>query len=190
MKTGLVRVGYAPITAQTETSTTYGDVKYFATAEAGGREYKATPQGTLKEIYANSQPVYQAEINGGYDIELTLIDIIDDISENWYDMDSYSNGMLEKAKDTEKPRFALILSDNDTSAVGKTETFYNCVCTSRPDVTGKTAEKGNWDDQFPVYKISASPRPKDGYVRFTTSGTAALTAVPEPAASTTAPTTP
>ena len=109
-----------------------------------------------------------------------LDDIIDDIEENWYDFDSYSNGMLEKAKDTEKPRFALILSDNDTSATGKTEIFYNCVCTSRPDIAGKTAEKGNWDDQFPVYKISATPRPKDGYVRFVKSGTAELTAVPEP----------
>lgn len=185
MKTGLVRVGYAPITAQTETATTYGEVKYFATVEAGGREYKATPVGTVKEIYANSQPVYQAEINGGYDIELTLIDIIDDIEEDWYDFDSYSNGMLEKAKDTEKPRFALILSDNDTSATGKTEIFYNCVCTSRPDITGKTAEKGNWDDQFPVYKISATPRPKDGYVRFVKSGTAELTTVPEPTNTTT-----
>lgn len=180
MKTGLVRVGYAPITAQTDSTTTYGTITYFASVEAGGREYKAEPVGTVKEIYANSVPVYQAEINGGYDIELTLIDVIDDIEEDWLGHTSYSNGTLEVANDTEKPRFALILSDNDTSNVGKTEVFYNCVLTSRLTIEGKTAEAGDWDTHFPVYKIKAAPRPKDKYVRFTVPGTAVQASIPEP----------
>ena len=121
-------------------------------------------------------------MNGGYEIELTLIDIIDTIAEQWLGYEIRSNGTLEIAKDTEKPRFALILSDSDTSDVGKTEIFYNCVCTSRPDITGKTAEQGNWDDQFVTYKITARPRLKDNAVRLRISGTTELEAIPEPAA--------
>lgn len=189
MKTGLVEVGYAPITAQSATATTYGTPTYFEAAEAGGREYKITPSGNVKKIYANSIAVYEAEGNDGYDIELTLIDIIDDIETDWLGRTEYSNGMLEKSDDTEKPRFALILSDDATGGTGKTETFYNCIVTERPEINGKTKENGEWEDQFPVYKIHASPRPKDGYVRFTTSGTAQLSAVPEPTPAQT-PTTP
>ena len=182
MKTGLVRVGYAPIETQTETTTTYDTPIYFSAAVAGGREYKATAQGTVKTIDASSQTIYEAEANGGYEIELTLIDIIDDIAENWLGFTICTNGTLEKATDTEKPRFALILSDNDTSDVGKTEIFYNCVCTSRPDITGKTSEQGNWDEQFVTYKITARPRLKDNAVRLRISGTTELEAIPEPAA--------
>jgi len=184
MKTKLVRVGFAPITVQNETTYTVGTPVYFAAAEAGGREYKATPTGTVKTIDANSVTVYEAEVNGGYEIELTLIDIIDTIAEQWLGFEVRSNGTLEVAADVEKPRFALILSDNDTSDVGKTEIFYNCVCTARPDISGKTAEQGNWDDQFVTYKIAARPRLKDKYVRFCKSGTAELESIPEPSAPT------
>lgn len=187
MKTSLVRVGYAPITAMTESTTTYGTPVYFEAVEAGGREYKATAQGTVKTIDANSQTVYEAEASGGYEIELTLIDIIDDIAENWLGYTICTNGTLEKATDTEKPRFALILSDNDTSDVGKTEIFYNCVCTTRPDIAGKTSEQGNWDEQFPVYKITARPRLDNKNIRLSKSGTAELEAIPEPQPKTTTP---
>ena len=143
MKTGLKRVGYAMITAQDATTTTYGDVTWLTSTEAGGREYKADPTGTIKEIYADSQLVYQAEAGAGYDIELTLIDIIDDIREDWFGDVSYSNGMLEKSTNTERPRFALLLADDDTSDIGNTEIFYNCACKERPSLSGKTEEKGN-----------------------------------------------
>lgn len=187
MKTGLVRVGYSKIRSQTETAVTYDTPTYFAAAAAGGREYKATAQGNVKTIDANSQTIYEAELNGGYEIELTLIDIIDSIAEEWLGFELCQNGTLEKASNKEKPRFALILSDNDTSDVGKTEIFYNCVCTSRPDITGKTTEQGNWDEQFPVYKITARPRLSDNNIRLTISGTDKLTEIPEPQPKTTTP---
>ena len=114
MKTKLVNVGFAPITRQDKDTYTVGTPVYFAAAQAGGREYKADPTGSVKTIDANSQTVYEAEVNGGYEIELTLIDIIDTIAEQWLDYEIRSNGTLEVAKDTEKPRFALILSDNYT----------------------------------------------------------------------------
>ena len=68
MKTKLVNVGFAPITTQNKTTYTVGTPVYFASAQAGGREYKATASGTVKTIDANSQTVYEAEVNGGYEI--------------------------------------------------------------------------------------------------------------------------
>lgn len=180
MKTKLWKVGYAPITEMTREKTTYGEPVYFADAEAGGREYSATAKGESQTIYANSQLVYGGEENDGYEIKLTLIDIIDDIDEHWLGNTIATNGVLEKTSNKERPRFALILSDKDTDDVGKTVIFYNCQVTARPDISGKTAEEGKWDTQFPEYTIKASPRVSDGYVRFTTSGTDELTEVVEP----------
>lgn len=180
MKTKLVNVGYAPITKIDKDGVTYGTPVYFAAAEAGGREYSMSPSGDSKIIYANSQQVYLGEENDGYEVKLTLIDIIDDIRENWLNDVIANNGVLEKTSNEERPRFALILSDKDTNDVGKTEILYNCQVSERPEVAGKTAEEGSWDEQFVEYTIKSSPRPSDGYVRFTISGTDELEAVPEP----------
>lgn len=180
MKTKLVNVGYAPIISVTKEKTTYGEPGYFAAAKAGGREYSASAKGEAKTVYANSQLVYGGEENDGYEIKLTLIDIIDDIETNWLGNVVANNGVLEKTTNKERPRFALILSDKDTSDIGKTTTFYNCQVSSRPDKKGKTAEEGKWDDQFVEYTIKSSPRVSDGFVCFTTSGTDELTEIPEP----------
>lgn len=79
IKTKLVAVGYAPILSETKEKTTYGNPIYFAAAEAGGREYSISPVGEVKKVSANSQQVYACEQNGGYDITLTLLAVIDDI---------------------------------------------------------------------------------------------------------------
>lgn len=185
MKTKLVNVGYAPITSMTKDTTVYGTPIYFATAEAGGREYSASASGDAKTIYANSQLVYGGEENDGYEISLTLIDIIDDIDENWLGNIIAENGVLEKTTNKERPRFALILSDKDTDDIGKTIIFYNCQVSTRPDKAGKTAEEGSWDEQFVEYAIKSSPRISDGYVCLTISGTDELAEIPEPQLSTT-----
>lgn len=181
MKTKLVNWGYAPITTRSKNGYTYGEPVYPAAASAGGREYKADPSGDVKKIFANSQEVYVAQVNDGYEIELTLIDLIDTIGVAWLGYEQRSNGLLEVAKDTENPRFALLLSDNDTSDVGKTEIFYDCVVTERTSINGKTAEDGKWDEQFVTVKIKAGGRLDNKHVRFAVPGVAELEAVPEPA---------
>lgn len=180
MKKKLVNWGYAKITARAKTGYTYGAPTYPAAASAGGREYKATPRGDVKSIYANSQEVYVAENNDGYDIEMTVIELIDILGTDFLGFETRSNGLLEVSKDTENPHFALILSDAATSGTGTTEIFYDCVCTNRPDITGKTAEEGKWDEQYVTVKIKASPRLNDNAVRLKISGTTELETVPEP----------
>jgi len=83
MKTVIVRIGYAPITFGTGT-VTFGTPVYLADAQAGAREYSAEPKGDLHTVWANSALVYAGNANSGYDINVTLIDIIDDIAKSWY----------------------------------------------------------------------------------------------------------
>ena len=65
----------------------------------------------------------------------------------------------------------------DCSAADFTQ---QCRCNLMGVAIGKTAEQGEWDEQFVTYKIAARPRLKDNAVRFRISGTAELEAIPEP----------
>lgn len=180
MKTGLVRAGYDPITFE-DGKATFGKPVYFADAEAGAREYSAESRGEPKKIWANSQLVYAGEKNSGYDISLTLIDIIDDIKTAWFrDTKIENGGVLELAKTMERPHFALILSEETTDGKGKTTIYYNCVAGKRPSIAGKTAEEGEWEDQFPEYSIISTPLPENNFVKYEISGTAKLTEITLP----------
>ena len=180
IKTKLVAVGFAPILSETKEKTTYGNPIYFAAAEAGGREYSISPVGEVKKVSANSQQVYACEQNGGYDITLTLLAVIDDIEKNWLGKTIAKNGVLEINNNVELPKFALILSDQSTDNIGKTEILYRCSVSARPSTNGATEEDGTFEFQFPEYSISATPRINDNYVKFTIPGVAELGTIPEP----------
>lgn len=180
IKTKLVAVGYAPILSETKERTEYGAPIYFAAAEAGGREYSISPVGEVKKVSANSQQVYACEQNGGYDVTITLLAIIDDIEEKWFGKTIAKNGVLEVNDNVELPKFALILSDQSTDNIGKTEILYRCNVSARPSLNGATEEDGTFEFQFPEYSISATPRINDNYVKFTIPGVAELSTIPEP----------
>lgn len=187
MKTGIVRCGFAPLTV-TAQGVTYGTPVYFADAEAGTREYEAEPKGDVHAVWANSVLVYQGSKNSGYDIKLTLIDYIDDIAEEWYGDAAASmgskSGMAETGNAAQRPRFALILSEETTDGTGKTNVFFNCCAGKKPTIKGKTAEDGDWDDQFPEYSITSSaivdPSNDKSWVKIELPGTAELSAVTLP----------
>lgn len=190
MKTGIVRCGYAPLTV-TAQGVTYDTPVYFVDAEAGTREYEVEPIGDVHEIWANSVLVFLGSKNSGYDIKLTLIDFIDDIAHQWYgDSSAYmgtAQGVAESGAAAERPRFALILSEETTDGTGKTTVFFNCCAGKKPAIKGKTAENGDWDDQFPEYPIKSSvivdPATEDKWVKMEIPGTAKLTAVSLPSSS-------
>lgn len=161
MKTGIVKCGYAPITKGQNGAVTFGTPVYFADAEAGTREYSAEPKGDVHAVWANSVLVYMGSKNSGYDISLTLIDYIDDIAKKWYNDVSVTmgqkSGIAETGQATERPHFALILSEETTDGTGKTTVFFNCCAGKKPSIAGKTTEEGDWDDQFPEYALIAVP---------------------------------
>ena len=188
MKTGIVRCGYAPLTISGVGVPTYGTPVYFADAAAGAREYSAEQKGDVHSVWANSKLVYQGAKNSGYDINLTLIDFIDDVATAWYGDVSATmgsaRGKAEPAKVVERPHFALILSEETTDGVGKTTVFFNCCAGKKPSIAGKTAENGDWDDQFPEYSITSAsvtdPATEKSWIKMEISGAEELQAVTLP----------
>ena len=187
MKTGIVRIGYAPITFGTGT-VTFGTPVYLADAQAGAREYSAEPKGDLHTVWANSALVYVGNANSGYDIDVTLIDIIDDIAKSWYgDVAATMGntaGVAEEGKAVTRPHFALILSEETTDGTGKTTVYFNTCAGKKPTMNGKTKEDGDWDDQFVEYHLISAPleNPSDNkkWVKIELPGTSELAAVSFP----------
>lgn len=153
------RVGYAPMNYNSSTDTfSYGAVTWFVHNEAGGREYTASANGEMSEIYADGVSVYASDENHGYNIELTLLNVVDDIDVCWLGNEVDANGTVgEYASNTERPRFALFIIEDTTDGVGVTHIWYNCVVQKRSDIAGKTSEGSGFDPQFFGVSIAARP---------------------------------
>lgn len=162
------KVGYAPLKEDAEGNITYDSIIWFKSKEAGGREFSAEPNGETTPIWADGQRVLIAEENQGYDIKLTLIDLIDEIDEHWLGNILKDGGTLEINSSEEKPRFALIVANETLKSSKKyaVDTYYDCMVSARPSRNSKTSE-GSIDPMFTEYSISSIPRPDNKYVRFT-----------------------
>lgn len=185
LKKTIAQVGYAPAQINTDTGvTTYGDVRWFVHNVAGGREYAASPNGETTSVYADGIEVYSAEENHGYDIDLTLLRVCDDVDEAWLNRVPEEDGVVEYATNEELPHFALVIIEDTTDGIGETNIWYDCHCTERPEENGKTKEGGGFDPEFPVYKIASRPRMSDSAVKKRISGKERFTKIPEPAGTT------
>ena len=159
IKKTIARVGYAPMTYNPANDTySYGKVVWFVHNEAGGREFSANANGDLTEIYADGVSVYISDENHGYDIDLTLLSVVDDIETQWLGNEVDANGVVaEYANNIERPRFALIIVEDTTDGVGITHIWYNCIVSQRPSIAGKTSESSGFDPQF--FEITVAARP-------------------------------
>lgn len=182
MKKSIAKVGYAPITrttSSTGTTDTYGAVTWLESEKAGGREYSAEPRGEVSEVYADGKVVLSLDSNDGYDIKLTLLDIIDDIKKAWLSQTASTDGIVEYGNVSEYPSFALLLAEDLTNATIELTTYYNTQVTKRPTKNGKTSE-GKFEAQFKEFELAARPRSSDTAVCFEKIITSLPTAVPEP----------
>lgn len=181
LKKGLIACGYAMLTESEETGAiTYADVIWLPSIVAGSREYSAEPRGEMTSVYADSRIVHADNDNDGYDITLTLLNICDNVETDWLNHVAKSNGMAEYADSGEFSRFALILVENTTDGVGKTTIFYDCRCSKRPSLSGKTKEGSGFEYAFAEYALVSSPRPTDALVKFVVDGKTKVTSVTEP----------
>lgn len=163
IKKTITKVGYAVISP---VDGSYNTITWLVSDEAGGREYSADPKGDSVKVYADGKEVYAEPGNDGYDIKLTLLAATDEVDTIWYSCyETGKNGIAEYATNKENPRFALIVVEDTTDGMGITNIFYNCQCSARPSITGKTKEGSSWEAQFPEYPITASAR-EDGLVRY------------------------
>lgn len=182
MKKGITGIAYAMAHYDKQAGTlTYDAPRYLPSAVAGGREYSADPRGDSQKVYADSIAVYGDTINDGYDLGLTLLSTFDNqFREDLLNEVDDGNGIAEYANVTEFPYMAIIIHEDTSDGVGLTSVYYYCQASGRPSDSGKTAEQGNFDFEFPQYPIVASPRPTDRLVRYQIPGTEHLQEVPEP----------
>ncbi len=157
------KIGYALFDGETG----YKDIVWLATDEEGGREYSAEPEGDSLKIYADGREVYNDPGNDGYEIKLILLAATDNVETAWFSCFKLTDeGMAEYSTDKENPHFALIIVEDTTDGKGMTTIFYDCCCSGRPSISGKTKEGSSWEAQFPEYTLSSVARESDGLTRY------------------------
>lgn len=173
MEKTIARVGYAQITESTDSSNnttySYGPIKWFGTKEAGGREFEASPNGEFNETYADGTVALAVNENNGYDIKLTLLDLVDDVETDWFGNLKDSDGnIIEVNSGKPMPTFALVKASKNLKSSKKltVETYFYCRANERVTRKSKTSE-GKLDLQFPEFSIAARPRPDNDLVRYT-----------------------
>ena len=163
MKKSIVKVGYAPITWSEETKKySYGAIKWFESEKSGGREFKAEPRGESAEVHADGKVVIAVNENDGYDIDLQLLDIVDDIDKDWLgnEVSTDGNGVAEYNTGAGFPKFALAVVHTMTSGKYLTEYYYQTQVSERPGKNSKTSE-GKFDAAFFDIKLKSLPREHD-----------------------------
>lgn len=186
MKKGITGLAFALATlttdAQGNQSITYGPIENLVTTTSGGREYSLDPRGDSQSVYADSVKVYGDTINDGYDLNVTLLSVLDRVVQTkWLKMQQAENGIAEYANVGEMPYFALIIYEDTSDGVGQTSVYYWCQASGRPSDAGKTAEGGNFDWAYPQIPLAATPRPTDKLVRLLIDGKTRLATLPEAA---------
>lgn len=156
------RVGFAPmlrgIKETDSRSVAFDRMIWFEHNEAGGREYTATANGEMTNIYADGYNVYTSDENHGYDIQLQLLSVVDDIDVMWLGNQVDSDGVTaEYANNVERPRFALVIIEDTADGKGCTHIWYNCIVAQRPDIAGRTSDDSGFDQQFFDVQIKANP---------------------------------
>lgn len=164
-------------------SVTYDEIINLPTRTSGTRSYSATARGETKEIYADGVKVTGDTVDDGYDIDWELLSLLDGVVyEKCYGMRKTTGdkeGIVEKADGKELPYFAAIFYEDTKDGQGVTTFFPWVQGTQRPDITGKTAEGGSFDPEFPHVQMAATPRPGDKYVMWRFKGNTRLTEIPE-----------
>lgn len=150
----IAKVGYA---VYDEKTSSYGEVVQLESAEAGGRNFTAEPRGEVTEIYADGIVALATDNNDGYDIELELLDIIDDVEKDWYGMsiNETTGAKAEFATGALMPKFCLMLLEEKIGSYQLTY-YPMCQCSKRASKASKTSE-GSFDPQFPTVSIAARP---------------------------------
>lgn len=185
MRKSIARVGYAIPTFTKDTGYSYAAPKWFESEKAGGREVKATPKGEPTEVYADGIVALSDNENDGYDLDVTLLDIVDDIEKDWLDneVDADGNGVAEYSTGKMFPMFALIVVYLLVGGGYETEYYYQCRAQARPETGGKTSE-GKLEAAFFSCKLRAYPRTNDEpgkkLVRYVKRSDTMPTAVVEP----------
>lgn len=163
IKYGLKNVHYSVVTETTDSTTgevtsAYGTVK----AWPGAVNISLAPQGEDTPFYADDSVYYTVVNNMGYQGDLEVALIPEDIQTDVLGQTKDSNDVVvETDKDVKKYIALLFEFTEDTGA--RRNLFYRCSLT-RPSVAGQTKGE-NIEVQTETVTITATPRPDDGKVK-------------------------
>ena len=177
----IAKIGIAPMNVSSAGAISYENVLWLESTKAGGREINAKPKGELREIFADGLAVISNNNKAGYDIDLTLLSVIDDIEEKLYGNTKTSSGdIIETGGVVAAPLFALLAAKEtyNSDKLYEVDTYYSCTA-SQAERHDKTSEN-DFNPEFPTIPIVARPRFTDKVIRFTKYVDTLPTTVPEP----------
>jgi hypothetical protein len=165
----MANADFDPTTGQTTVS--YGPAKHLNSYKSGTRKYDLNPVGDNVEVWADGFKVYNENSNGGYELGLELLSLLDkDLLVDWLNYIRVSGGVAESADVAEMPYFGLAIYEQTSDGVGQTLWFPWVQANGRPSDSGKTAEGTSFDFEFPNFPLKATPNPEDKYVMYKLDG--------------------
>ena len=186
MKRTLRGATYFPATANFnestgETTVTYGAARQLNTYKSGTRSYTMDPVGETKEVWADGIKIYSETVNGGYEINLEIVSLLDkQLLIDWLNYIAVEGGVAEPTSSPELPYFGLAIYEDTSDGVGQTLWFPWVQGNGRPSESGKTAEGTSFDPTFPTVPLKATGTPDgdDHFCCFKLDGKNRLTAPP------------
>ena len=163
VKFGLTNVHYA-VATDSGTAITYGTPVRIP----GAVSISLSPNGELTEFYADNTAYWSAEINNGYDGDLSIADLPESFAKDVLGVTVSADGVqIESAKDKGN-RFAMTFEvDGDVS--GRRYVLYYCAAT-RPNIESQTKE-ATVTPQPSSLTFNARPHPYNSKIKANTIGT-------------------
>lgn len=164
VKFGIKNVHIFPIESMVNGVPTYGDVINVP----GAVSFSMGAQGDIKKFYADNIVYYQSSANNGYEGDLTLALIPEEVYEKIFGQVPDANGVMTENAAIEAKAFAMTFEE-DGDQTGTKFVLYNCTAT-RPTKELNTIE----DNKTPVTQaltVSAVPLQSGDVMAMTTSTT-------------------
>lgn len=164
VKFGIKNVHIFPIESMVNGVPTYGNVINVP----GAVSFSMGAQGDINKFYADNIVYYQSSANNGYEGDLTLALIPEEVYEKIYGQVPDANGVMTENAAVEAKAFAMTFEE-DGDQTGTKFVLYNCTAT-RPTKELNTIE----DNKTPVTQaltVSAAPLPSGDVMAMTTSTT-------------------
>lgn len=164
VKFGIKNVHIFPIESMVNGVPTYGDVINVP----GAVSFSMGAQGDINKFYADNIVYYQSSANNGYEGDLTLALIPEEVYEKIFGQVPDANGVMTENAAVEAKAFAMTFEE-DGDQTGTKFVLYNCTAT-RPTKELNTIE----DNKTPVTQaltVSAVPLQSGDVMAMTTSTT-------------------
>lgn len=164
VKFGIKNVHIFPIESMINGVPTYGDVINVP----GAVSFSMGAQGDINKFYADNIVYYQSSANNGYEGDLTLALIPEEVNEKIFGQVPDANGVMTENAAVEAKAFAMTFEE-DGDQTGTKFVLYNCTAT-RPTKELNTIE----ESKTPVTQaltVSAVPLQNGDVMAMTTSTT-------------------